>query len=138
MSVPDEFCPDCNHVRSADTGVVVSFTPDQDWFAEFAAPLAPGKEPSGGLGLLTGPDGTRWDSWRIPVIGWAVVEHHYEGHIELGHERAIEPVLLSEDQFPVTMTEYRKDHDMAGVHTRIARGRPPAPGGGRLPRLAAS
>jgi hypothetical protein len=116
------FCPDCNHDRSAGRQMI-SFAPDHGWMAEFTAPLAPG-QPSGGLGVLTRPDGTRIDTWRVPVLGWAVTEHHYEGMFDAGHERHLEAVLLDEEGLLAPMSEYREE--CRGVIS--ARIMPAAPG----------
>jgi hypothetical protein len=118
------FCPDCNHDRSAGADMV-SFTPDPGWVAECSAPLAGGEEPSGGMGVLISPDGTRWDTWTEPVIGWAVIEHHYEGMFDSGHERRMEPVLLAEGEFVETLREYLANRK-EGIHTRIIRSGPAA------------
>jgi hypothetical protein len=118
-----EFCPDCNHDRTPDEAEVLSFTPDRGWAAEFAMPMDEG-EPLYGLSEMRGPDGRRWGTWTVPVIGWAVVRKHYEGLTESGHESRVEAVLLSEGEYPVPMSEYRADHNMQGVHTRITRDLP--------------
>jgi hypothetical protein len=108
------FCPDCNHDRSAGDQVI-SFTPDHGWTAEFSMLVADAVA-----------HGT--DLADVPVIGWAVVERHYEGMLDGGHDREIQPVLLAEGEYPVTMREYVMDHNMDGVHTQITRSGPGEPG----------
>jgi hypothetical protein len=124
-----EFCPDCNHER-AEGDQVISFTPDPGWIAEFAKVLGPGDE-NWDLGKMHGPDGRWWGIWHEPVIGWAVVERHYDKDAAaLGHDRRIEPVLLAENGIVITESEYRMDlrNEGAGVYSRIIRGAPsPAP-----------
>jgi hypothetical protein len=72
------------------------------------------------------PDGSRWGMWSEPVIGWAVVQRHFSGSAEFGHESRIEAVLLVEGEFPVTMTVHKEDLNMFGghAHARLVRAVP--------------
>jgi hypothetical protein len=95
-------CPDCGHEHTTGDDVL-SFSPDTGWVAEFTMPLAEGEQLHDLTEVRT-PDGKRQGTWREPVIGWAVTEHHAEP-FDSGHWREIEPVLLDEAEHPVTMRE---------------------------------
>ena len=118
-------CTDCGRDRKPGDDVL-SFTPDSGWVAEFTKPLDPG-EPLYGMTEQTAADGKRWGVWTEPVIGWAVVEQHFDaGDLQ---QRVIEPVLLVEDAYPEPLYEYKLDRDMSMVRMRLIPAPGPPPGG---------
>lgn len=86
---------------------VISFTPDDGWEAVFIVPAA--DDPN-----------IQLQGWTEPVIGWAVVvdlEEDGEGHTETG----LEPVLLVEDRYPVTLHWHLASMDQPHPRVRIQR-----------------
>jgi hypothetical protein len=111
------FCADCGRER-AEGGEVISFTPDYGWTVEFSLLLADGQrcqEPT----ERTDPDGSRWQVWSEQMTGWAIVEQHFDEGDR--HQRDIEPVMLADDHYSETLSEYKLDHNVSKARICIKR-----------------